>query len=137
MKQRGFLYSKSAMVIAFLFLLFSFSGNVVSGLNNEHTNFNDAQNTYSCSAHRLAEVVCSEELLPLNQARIISSDSLRKPNQPKFFDCSSNGSTYLLISADILYLKAYLLKRKVSSTNRFIIKYIHDQDGHKILSPFY
>lgn len=80
---------------------------------------------------RLAQGVCSEELLPSNNAKITHSDTIRPQNRLKYFDKWFKVGCILFIAAEVLYLLLFQALRQVWCLEKYIIRYIHDQDGYK------
>lgn len=81
---------------------------------------------------RYPAAVLSEELFRDNAVRISHSHSLRRFGRPDFFRYCFGGNTLLLTAVCILFVLIAMKGGDENLSHRFIIKYIHDQDGHKL-----
>ena len=78
----------------------------------------------------------TEELLPISQSRITSVHSVRRFDRPQPFSIYFNGGLVLLQISLLLLTSALLLRSGANYSQKSIIKYIHDQDGRKNISPY-
>ena len=78
----------------------------------------------------------TEELLPISQTRITSVHSVRRFDRPQPFSIYFNGCLVLLQISLLLLTSALLLRSGINYSQKSIIKYIHDQDGRKNISPY-
>ena len=78
----------------------------------------------------------TEELLPISQSRITNVHSVKRFDRPQPFSIYFNGGLVLLQISLLLLTLALLLRSGANYSQRSIIKYIHDQDGHKSISPY-
>lgn len=132
MKQKTrFLYHIFALFIAFSFLPLFFSDNYTRGsdadpISSLNTDFSFSRFDIST----LPVVVYSEELTPSNTTRTSCYRGYRNLLDPKKI-YYSNGCLHFLISAFIIFIIIRLFSNSITYSRKFIIKYIHDQDGHK------
>ena len=80
----------------------------------------------------LPVIACSEELITKDTVRFLRSGTQRLPVHPEWFIYFFNGAIHLLTTALLLYVISLLMNENIVLISRYIIKYIHDQDGHKI-----
>ena len=78
----------------------------------------------------------TEELLPISQSRITNVHSARRFDRPQPFSIYFNGGLVLLQISLFLLTSALLLRSGANYSQKSIIKYIHDQDGRKNISPY-
>ena len=78
----------------------------------------------------------AEELLPISQSRITNVHSARRFDRPQPFSIYFNGGLVLLQISLFLLTSALLLRSGANYSQKSIIKYIHDQDGRKNISPY-
>ena len=78
----------------------------------------------------------TEELLPISQTRITSVHSVRRFDRPQPFIIYFNGGLVLLQISLLLLTSVLLLRSGANYSQKSIIKYIHDQDGRKNISPY-
>lgn len=78
----------------------------------------------------------TEEILPIIQSRITNVHSVRRFDRPQPFSVYFNGGLVLLQISLLLLTSALLLRSGANYSQKSIIKYIHDQDGHKNNSPY-
>lgn len=78
----------------------------------------------------------TEELLPISQSRITNVHSARRFDRPQPFSIYFNGGLVLLQISLLLLTSALLLRSGANYSQKSIIKYIHDQDGRKNISPY-
>lgn len=78
----------------------------------------------------------TEELLPISQSRITSVHSVKRFDRPQPFIIYFNGGLVLLQISLLLLTSALLLRSGANYSQKSIIKYIHDQDGCKNISPY-
>lgn len=79
----------------------------------------------------LAEFLCSEEFLPLRPAHVYRSHTGRGLTAPRHFQLWFRQFGQQFLTVCILYLTLRLFGEAVTLTRRYIIRYIHDQDGRK------
>ena len=78
----------------------------------------------------------AEELLHINQSRITSVHSVKRFDRPQPFSLYYNGCLVLLQIPLLLLTSALLIRSGINYSQKSIIKYIHDQDGRKSISPY-
>lgn len=78
----------------------------------------------------------TEELLPISRSRITSVHSVRRFDRPQLFSIYFYGGLVFLQISLLLLASALLLRSGADYSQKSIIKYIHDQDGRKKISPF-
>ena len=137
MKQRAYLQRILVFFIALSFLPLLISGSSTKGSTNDRSNVHSTNRLISGSTYRFAEIICAEELLSPGNTKITRYDTSRKLTHPRFFEHYFNSSSFLLFASCILCLKLLLVHGSIRASRKFIIKYIHDQDGHKILPSYY
>ncbi len=77
-------------------------------------------------------LLSNELTMPERSPHISSVHSSGDKYQPELLHHSSGGHTQLYISAILLYIIIWLHSISITSSQKTTIKYIHDQDGHKI-----
>ena len=78
----------------------------------------------------------TEEHRPISQSRITSVHSVRRFDRPQPFSIYFNGGLVLLQISLLLLTSSLLLRSGANYSQKAIIKYIHDQDGRKNISPY-
>ncbi len=78
----------------------------------------------------------TEELLPISQSRITSVHSVRRLDRPQLLSVYCNGGPVLLQTSLLLLTLALLLRGSANGSQKSIIKFMHDQDGRKSISPY-
>ena len=89
------------------------------------------QGVISCDLFRFADAVCAEKLLPSDDARIMRPNPVRRLHHPRYYACCAVLSSAVLSFACMLCKATYTEDRSRGGCRRYIIKYIHDQDGYK------
>ncbi len=117
-------------VLSLLPLLFS-TQNFLH-LSNGHQNRSQVCLEMPCDLQKDAKIVIAEKNILTNNIRIIRSNKTQRQYQPNCYDYSFKGSSWLLRQPFFLFVIIYLAIVWICQSRRFIIKYIHDQDGHKI-----
>lgn len=79
----------------------------------------------------LGRGLCPEELIPPEAQRLTRPDTSHRPGQRSSLDRALGRGTFLLMAAVLVYLVMLRISRRVLPAKRYIIKYIHDQDGYK------
>lgn len=123
------------LVMSFLGLLFS--TNSSSGYKSDPLSSCDDAKIISTELHTIARGICSQELLPSKNARITHSDTTKPQNRLKSFDNCFSGGQILFTAAAALCLLLFQAFGQVICLKRYIIRYIHDQDGYKGISSLY
>lgn len=85
-----------------------------------------------CDLQKDAKIVIAEKNILTNNIRIIRSNKIQRQYQPNCCDYGFKGSSWLLRQPFFLFVFIYPAIMGICHSRRFIIKYIHDQDGHKI-----
>lgn len=126
-----------SVLFALFFLAYGPAGTDISNADSssETAVYRHLRTTHA--AYTLVRGTGYEELLSLSFTRLTRPDTSRGSRQPKCFDSFFAGCCYRLVTAGILFLIYLLTFEQVTSCKRFIIKYIHDQDGHKNTTSFY
>lgn len=137
MKHNFTLRHTLALLTALTFIPLFLSGKSINGIKLSDKQNRNTQKVVSCDAYRFTETVFAEELKSQNPIRIIRCDSSQRLNQPKFLDFCFYFGTLIRSAVGILFITIYLVFRKICHKCRYIIKYIHDQDGFKIIPSFY
>jgi hypothetical protein len=137
MKHNFTLRHTLALLTALTFIPLFLSGKSINGIKLSDKQSRNTQKVISCDAYRFTETVFAEELKSQNPIRIIRCDSSQRLNQPKFLDFCFYFGTLIRSAVGILFITIYLVFRKICHKCRYIIKYIHDQDGFKIIPSFY
>lgn len=120
-----------SLLIALSVLPLLVSCNEIRGADNAQSRRLRTQGAISCDLFRFADAVCARELLPSDAAKIMRPNPVRRLHHPRYFACCTAGSRAVLFSACLLCKAAYTEDRSRGGCRRFIIKYIHDQDGYK------
>ncbi len=119
-----------SLMSALFLCIFLFAGD-----NNRETDSElgavSKQKTIVCDVYTIAQGVCSQELLQSDAAKLVRSDTPRKSDRHRWFEHFIKGSFFLFIAAVVLYLVLFQIFRQIQFRRRYIIKYIHDQDGYK------
>ena len=118
---------------ALLLLPLLLTGN---GIRDRHEHSSDQHHRpYSFSVsddHALPVIVYAEEFTSAEPVRLSRSGIRKLPLQPEWFICFFNGAIRLITAALLLYVISTLMSVNIVPSRRYIIKYIHDQDGHKL-----
>ena len=136
MKQTKYFMRAFALLIALSVLPLFLTGNNIRGADNSRFGslFPDTRivpnNSFS-----LPVAAYAEELLPISQSRITNVHSARRFDRPQPFSIYFNGGLVLLQISLLLLTSALLLRSGANYSQKSIIKYIHDQDGRKNISP--
>ena len=137
MKRKNFKYRMLALFAALLLLPLMFSAQSSVRVKDDSQNSLQVYDMLPCDFDCNVLIVTSKELLCTNNVRITRCEGLRSQYQPRCFDYCFKGNSCLICAAVLLYMIIYSSRRKLCLSRRFIIKFIHDQDGHKIAAPFY
>lgn len=78
----------------------------------------------------------TEELLHIRQSGIASEHAVRRSDRPQMFSIYYNEHPAHLQISLLLLTAALLLRSGADYGLKSIIKYIHDQDGRKKISPY-
>ena len=78
----------------------------------------------------------TEELLHISQSRTTSVYSVRRFDRSQPFSIHFNGCLVLLQIPLLLLTSALLFSSGTNYSHKSIIKYIHDKDGRKNISPY-
>ena len=131
MKKRTFAHRIVPMLLVFSFFSVLFAGSNISESENRLCKTSSDTKIMVREVSRIAQGVCSEELLSSNNAKITHSDTTRPQNSLKYFDKWFKDGCILFVAASVLYLLLFQALRQVKCLKQYIIKYIHDQDGYK------
>lgn len=124
-----------ALLTALFFVPLLLSGGTLRSAETSPLSGQQMQYAVSeCDVYAQTSIVSAQELLPANTVRITRCSSTKSGQQP--------GIVYIILlsfllaaAVCILYLTVRRTDRDIGRIRRFIIKYIHDKDGHKS-SPF-
>lgn len=120
-------YRLLALLIVFFFLSFDFLCNDIQKADNEplrnQSVFASTLNNNVCT---IPNIISVEELLISNAVRIV-----RCFHRSKVFYNDLNCYLLFIIAAYILYVFTKSADNLRVDSKKIIIKYIHDQDGHK------
>lgn len=122
----------SIFIALSVFSLF-FSGNGIRGSDVERPNSHI--HAFSILNHGVCDVIQflpeDELLLSHNPARLSRSHNSKGLHQQKNFILYLKNSLLLLFAAYVLYVFLQRIENNTFCSRKYIIKYIHDQDGHK------
>lgn len=126
-----------ALLIALSVLPLFLTGNNIRGADNSRFGslYPDTR-IVTNSIVSLPVAAYTEELLPISQSRITSVHSVKRFDRPQPFSIYFNGGLVLLQISLLLLTSALLLRSGANYSQKSIIKYIHDQDGCKNISPY-
>lgn len=136
MKQNTFLQRIAALFSVLTFIPLLFSSNNIKWNNNEQTSSSDPHILLTCDVYQLTEFLSLEELLPTSGTRISHFTPSKRLVQPKCLDYCFEGVYFILFAASILFIALRTRNKRICFSRRYIIKYIHNQDGIKITPPF-
>ncbi|MBO5608065.1 MAG: hypothetical protein J5930_09250 [Treponema sp.] len=137
MKQTKRFIKAFAMLIASLVLpLFLTSNNIRRADDSRFGLLYPDTKTVSNNILSLPVAEYTEELLPICQSRITNPHSVRRFDRPQPFSVYFNGGPAPLQIPLLLLTSALLLGSVADYSQKSIIKYIHDQDGYKNISPY-
>lgn len=131
MKDRKLVQRMISLMFAMTFLGVLFSGSDISEYDNRLCRASYDTKITVREVSRLVMGVCSQELLPSNNAKITHTDTARPQNRLKYFEKWFKDGCILFAAAEVLYLLLFQALRQVKCLKKYIIKYIHDQDGYK------
>ncbi len=135
MDNKKFRYNIIALFTVFTFwimLLSSVSMRTNDG--QQSSSLHNAGNNYSLVTENTMPVY-AEEILTSSSLKITVHQESRNLYRPESFCCSSGSSMRMQITAMLIFTIICVLSTDIPGSRKFIIKYIHDQDGHKI-TPF-
>ena len=137
MKQTKHFMRVFALLIALSVLpLFLTSNNIRGADNSRFGSLYPDTRIVSNNLLSLPVAAYTEELLPISQSRITSVHSARRFDRPQPFSIYFYGGLVLLQISLLLLTSALLLRSGANYSQKSIIKYIHDQDGCKNISPY-
>ena len=136
MNKKAFRKNIIVLFLAFSLLLLLLPSQSFLRLNSAHQNSLKYYDTLPCDVEHIAVIAAAERILPANQIRLTRCDPLHDQYQPRSFDRCFKGNSWSFFPAWLLYIIIYYFFRKLCCSRRYIIKYVHDQDGHKITAPF-
>ena len=127
-------YRSLYLLIALSFFWLPFSVNSIRASDNVSTNpYIDSFHLPDHAVYGLVRTVSSEELLTADIPRITRYNHSRGINQPKGWLYYLNYRPSFLTAVFIIYVLISHTGNAVFFSRKYIIKYIHDQDGHKIV----
>lgn len=137
MKKAKHFMSTFALLIALSVLPLFLTGSNIRGADNSRFGslYPDTRIVTNNSLS-LPVAAYTEELLPISRSRITSVHSVRRFDRPQPFSIYYNGGLVLLQISLLLLTSALLLRSGINYSQKSIIKYIHDQDGRKNISPY-
>ena len=127
--------TKASYRILALFTVFSFLPLLFSISNEKTDTYHLKQETgFSISAFNSALPLSavSEEILHKNSVKLSRFQSYKKLEPPSKFNYWFGGRLFLFIAAYILFTTVSIFHKGNTYTRRYLIKYIHDKDGHKV-----
>ena len=137
MKQAKHIMREFALLIALSVLpLFLTSNNIRGADSSRLGSLYPDTRIVSNNILSLPVAAYTEELLPISQSRITSVHSVRRSDRPQPFSIYFNGGLLLLQISLLLLTSSLLLRNGANYSQKAIIKYIHDQDGRKNISPY-
>ena len=117
-----------AVVFSFLPLIFSFNNETADTYRpKQQTGF-----TISAFSTSFPLSPISEESLQKNTARLSRFHTYKNLDPPRRINYWFGGKLFLFIAAFIIFAALILFHKGNTYTRRYLIKYIHDKDGHKI-----
>lgn len=125
-------YRLLALFISLSFFSLLFSGNCIRSSDNSKVNSHN--HILGVSNHKTCEFINIEptdELVTSSIPRISRYHTPKGFNQPKYFIYCLKNSLLSLLAAFVLYVIINCGDSTALCSRRYIIKYIHDQDGHK------
>ncbi|MBQ8962096.1 MAG: hypothetical protein IJ071_12940 [Ruminococcus sp.] len=137
MERGSFMRNIAASLIALIFIPLLFSGVSQTGTANDLSRASCDRKVITCDVYSFVEAVCAEEHLTSKTARLQRCDTSRRLPRLRDLDRSSRGGSFLWSAVGISFAALYSFCRKICRSHRAIIKYIHDQDGHKITPSYY
>lgn len=120
-----------SLMFAIAFLGMIFSADYISEYDNRLFMASSDTKIVVREVSRIAQGVCSEELLPSGNAKITHSYTTRPQNRLRYLDKWFKDGCIIFVAASVLYLWLFQALRQIKCLKRYIIKYIHDQDGYK------
>ena len=137
MKQTKYFMRAFALLIALSILpLFLTSNNIRGADDSRFGSLYPDTRIVSNNLLSLPVAAYTEELLPIRQSRITSVHFVRRFDRPQPFSIYFNGGLVLLQISLLLLTSALLPRSGANYSQKSIIKYIHDQDGRKNISPY-
>ena len=137
MKQAKHFMRAFALLIALSVLpLFLTSSNIRGADNSRFGSLYPDTRIVTNNSLSLPVAAYTEEHLPISRSRITSVHSVRWFDRPQPFSIYYNGGLVLLQISLLLLTSALLLGSSINYSQKSIIKYIHDQDGRKNISPY-
>lgn len=133
MRSKQTLIHNFISVLTALFLLpLLITGNGIKTQHGSSLGKNSPPFSISVSDNIALPVIASaEEVLPAKPVRLSHSGAQKLPVRPEWFICFFGGAIRLLAAVLLLYAISAIVSGNIISSRRYIIKYIHDQDGHK------
>lgn len=128
MKQNTFVRYLFALLISFSLFSLLLSSDDICEANNFRLNNNKAA---AYDIYSYVKALSADKILPDKNTRITQCDNYGKLSHPRCFDYCFKGSFFILFAAEIFYIVLLFIYCEIRSSSKFIIKYIHDQDGHK------
>ena len=107
------------------------SGNGLRGSDDARLDDIRTRGVGVCEIYRYVDAFCTEVYLPSADAKIRQSNPARRSHQSRVFVCCASGGSVLLFAAGVSCMLRLSAERRSGSYSRYIIKYIHDQDGYK------
>ena len=96
-----------------------------------------SQQVTSSNFSGLTALIQAEKILPQNSTRIAGYDNSGRQIQLKYVDYFIKRNNFFLYAAAILCIALCYISGRICSSRKFIIKYIHNQDGYKNRPSFY
>lgn len=133
-----FIYRLTALFVAFLFIPMLLCGsNSGDKEDNPLSSKNSGFNISTQEVCQPSAIACAEELLQSGGLRISRCGSAKRTNLPKCFDYYFNRILEFLNASGVLYINIGFFIGGIACSRRFIIRYIHHQDGYRISPSFY
>lgn len=130
-KRKIFVRHLLALFTVFSVLPLLLSGNEISGGNGNRISGSGSHSVVSCALFRFADSFCTEQFLPFHTEKITQYRTARRLNHPRHMVCCAARRSVFFFAVSILCTASFSANRTLYYSRRFIIKYIHDQDGLK------
>ena len=133
-----FIYRFAALFVAFLFIPMLLCGS--NSGDKEDNPLSPKYSGFNISMQEICQpsaIACAEELFQSGGLRISRCGSVKRTNLPKCLDYYFNRILEFLTAAGVIYINTIFLMCGFACSRRFIIRYIHHQDGYRISPSFY
>lgn len=131
MKKRTLTQRALSLLFTLSMLSLLLSGSAFGGTEDSLNSTVSRRSTSIFNAYDPVREVCCEELITSRAVRLTRTDTAKRQSRIRLPEPSRACSSLLYIAAAIIYLILFQLFGQSVSLKRYIIKYIHDQDGFK------